>query len=230
MDEHYLLSTVRYVELNPVHANMVNQPKDYVWSSARAHLAGRDDKLVKVSPMLDRVANWQAYLESDLDDVTIDALRMHTKTGRPLGDDAFVDMLELKLDKILRPLKQGRKRFVIVELNEEKVKRLIEHGASIIQGSALEASVLKKAGVERAKAIIVSLGNDANNIYLTMTASELNPNILSAAEASEETAVKRLHKIGAQIVVLPQVVGGRQLANAVLEVDEAKGLCTISKQ
>ncbi len=110
MDEHYLLSAVRYVELNPVHAYMVNQPKDYVWSSARAHLAGEDDKLVKVSPMLDRVANWQAYLESDLDDATIDALRMHTKTGRPLGDDSFVDMLELKLGKILRPLKQGRKR------------------------------------------------------------------------------------------------------------------------
>jgi len=49
-------------------------------------------------------------LESDLDDETIDAIRMHTKTGRPLGDNFFVDMLELKLGKILRPLKRGRKR------------------------------------------------------------------------------------------------------------------------
>jgi len=110
MDEHYLLSAVRYVELNPVHADMASRPEDYIWSSARAHLAGRDDQLVKASPMLERVSNWQAYLESDLDDVTINALRLHTRTGRPLGDDSFVDMLELKLDKILRPLKQGRKR------------------------------------------------------------------------------------------------------------------------
>jgi len=110
MDEDYLLSVVRYVELNPVHANMVNLPEDYIWSSARAHLSGQDDQLVKVSPMLDRAANWHAYLESDLDDATIDVLRMHTKTGRPLGDDSFTDMLELKLDKVLRPLKRGRKR------------------------------------------------------------------------------------------------------------------------
>jgi len=110
MDEHYLLSTVRYVELNPVHANVVSRPEDYIWSSARAHLAGGNDQLLNVSPMLERVANWQAYLESDLDDETIDAIRMHTKTGRPLGNDSFVDMLELKLGKMLRPLKRGRKR------------------------------------------------------------------------------------------------------------------------
>jgi len=109
MDEHYLLSAVRYVELNPVHANMVERAGDYAWSSAKAHLDGQNDPLVNVSPMLDRVANWQTYLESDLDDATMNALRMHSKTGRPLGDESFVDMLELKLDKVLRPLKQGRK-------------------------------------------------------------------------------------------------------------------------
>ncbi|MDQ6965136.1 MAG: transposase [Mariprofundales bacterium] len=110
MDEHYLLSAVRYVELNPVHANMVNRPEEFMWSSARAHLTGRDDQLVKVSPMLSRVSDWQAYLASGVDDTTMSALRMHSKTGRPLGTDSFVDMLELKLDKVLRPLKPGRKR------------------------------------------------------------------------------------------------------------------------
>ena len=48
MDEHYLLAAVRYVELNPVHAHMVKSAEDYQWSSARAHLAGKNDKLVKV--------------------------------------------------------------------------------------------------------------------------------------------------------------------------------------
>ncbi|MDQ6954825.1 MAG: transposase [Mariprofundaceae bacterium] len=110
MDEHYLLSAVRYVELNPVHANMVDCPEDYIWSSARAHLAGQDDALVKVSPMLDRISDWQAYLDSDLDDATMATLRTHTQTGRPLGDDSFVDMLELNAGRVLRSLKQGRKR------------------------------------------------------------------------------------------------------------------------
>ena len=110
MDEHHLLAAVRYVELNPVHAGITSRPEDYIWSSTRAHLAGQDDQLVKVSPMLERVSNWQTYLESDLDDAIINALQLHTRTGRPLGDDAFVDILELKLGKALRPLKPGRKR------------------------------------------------------------------------------------------------------------------------
>ena len=110
MDEHHLLAAVRYVELNPVHAGITSHPEDYIWSSTRAHLAGQDDQLVKVSPMLERVSNWQTYLESDLDDAIINALQLHTRTGRPLGDDAFVDILELKLGKALRPLKPGRKR------------------------------------------------------------------------------------------------------------------------
>jgi len=110
MDEHYLLAAVRYVELNPVHANMVDRPEDYQWSSARAHLAGQDDGLVKVAPMLERVPNWQVYLDSDLDDKSMAALKMHSNTGRPLGDDAFIDSMELQAGKVLRPLRRGRKR------------------------------------------------------------------------------------------------------------------------
>jgi len=110
MDDYYLQATVRYVELNPVHANMVKRPEDYAWSSARAHLAGMDDQLVKVAPMMERVRHWQTYLSSDLDDAVVESLRKHTKTGRPLGEDTFVDMLELRLGRVLRPLKQGRKK------------------------------------------------------------------------------------------------------------------------
>ena len=64
MDENYLLAACRYVELNPVRANMVKRPEDYKWSSARAHLMGEDDELVKVKPMLDRTLNWEELLAS----------------------------------------------------------------------------------------------------------------------------------------------------------------------
>ena len=110
MDEHYLLSAVRYVEMNPVHANIVERPELYPWSSAKAHLASQDDKLVKVRPMLDRVSNWHEYLDSVLDDATVETLRKHSNTGRPLGNASFLDMLEHKAGKVLHPLKRGRKR------------------------------------------------------------------------------------------------------------------------
>ncbi len=112
MDEHHLLAAVRYVEMNPVHAGMVRQAEEYPWSSARAHLAGRDDRLVKVQPMLDRVSNWREYLGSGLDDGMVETLRRHSRTGRPLGDDSFLDMSEQELRKKLRPGRPGRKRKV----------------------------------------------------------------------------------------------------------------------
>jgi len=110
MDEKHLLAATRYVELNPVHANMVSKAEDYAWSSAKAHLAEKDDLLVKVAPMLERVNDWQGYLNSELADEVVQALRMHSKTGRPLGDTSFLDKLEMQVGKVLRPLAKGRKR------------------------------------------------------------------------------------------------------------------------
>jgi len=110
MDEYHLLAAVRYVELNPLHADMVKHAEDYRWSSARAHLAGKDDKLVKVAPMLDRVNDWQSYLECDLDESTKEAFLMHGRTGRPLGDEAFLERIEKLAGRVLRPQKPGRKR------------------------------------------------------------------------------------------------------------------------
>ncbi len=130
---------------------------------------------------------------------------------------------------VCQTLKQAQKKYIIIERDQEKATYLLEHGEQILQGDALDTKTLLKANIEHAKSIIGTLSTDADNIYLMMTASELNPTITLAAEAREETAVKRLHKIGAQIVVLPQVVGGRQLANAVLELEKSEKLSTISK-
>jgi len=110
MDEDYLLAAVRYAELNPVHADMVNQAGDYQWSSARAHLAGEDDRLVNVAPMLNRVNDWRAYLDSSLDESTKETFRLHGRTGRPLGDESFLENIERITGQVLRPQKPGRKK------------------------------------------------------------------------------------------------------------------------
>ena len=59
MDEDHLLTAARYVELNPVCAGLVQAPSRYRWSSAAAHLKGRDDALVQVAPLLQMVPNWR---------------------------------------------------------------------------------------------------------------------------------------------------------------------------
>jgi putative transposase len=108
MDEPYLLAAVRYVELNPLRAGLVADPADWPWSSAQAHLCGRDDRLVRVAPMLAMVADWRGLLDSAIREEELRDLREHGRTGRPLGNATFVERLERVIGRVLRPGKAGR--------------------------------------------------------------------------------------------------------------------------
>ena len=108
MDDRYTLAAVRYVELNPVRAGLVSYAEDYPWSSARAHLVARDDALVHVHPLLERVPDWRTFLGRGVTADTASELRKHQSTGRPLGNEDFVLDLERRIGRELRPLKRGR--------------------------------------------------------------------------------------------------------------------------
>lgn len=109
MDERHLIAAVRYTELNPVKAALCERPQDWPWSSVHAHLDGHDDQVVTVQPMLDLVGNWQGYLDSSDDAESIDIIRSHTKTGRPVGEDHFLKDLEKRTGRRIRRKKPGRK-------------------------------------------------------------------------------------------------------------------------
>jgi putative transposase len=112
MDETYLLACADYVERNPVRARLCRRPGAYRWSSAAAHLAGRDDTLVRVAPLLALEPRWAEHLRADPDADLVRQLRRHEATGRPAGDDSFLRRLERKLGRVLRPRPAGRKRKV----------------------------------------------------------------------------------------------------------------------
>jgi len=109
MDEDHLLTAIRYVELNPVKAGLAETPGAYAWSSARAHLARKDDALVQVQPMLAHVGDWAGYLALDMDEREAALMRRHERTGRPLGDAGFIAGLESQLGRFLRKRKPGPK-------------------------------------------------------------------------------------------------------------------------
>jgi len=109
MDEKHLLAAARYIEMNPVAAQLVKHPGDYRWSSARAHLAGADDGLVKAAPLLKLADDWKSLLTLSPQE-ELDLLHRHEKTGRPLGGMKFVKRLEGKLGRMLRPQKPGPKK------------------------------------------------------------------------------------------------------------------------
>jgi putative transposase len=109
LDEPHLMACARYVELNPVRARLVEQPRQWPWSSAAAHLDGLDDGLVSVRPMLDRQADWPALLALGLSPAEHAALRRGERTGRPLGSPTFVEGLERQLGRTLAPQRPGPK-------------------------------------------------------------------------------------------------------------------------
>jgi putative transposase len=109
MDERYLLASARYVELNPVRARLAPRARDWHWSSARAHLAGQDDGLVRAQPLLDLALDWGAFLREGLSEAEHAALRKSERTGRPLGSKPFLARLERTLGRALTPKTPGPK-------------------------------------------------------------------------------------------------------------------------
>lgn len=109
MDEDHLVEAIRYVTLNPVRAGLAQRAQDWPWSSAAAHLAGRDDRLTCVAPVLSRVADIAGLFETSPGDGAFDRLRSAETTGRPLGDARFLADIETMLDRPVVPRKPGRK-------------------------------------------------------------------------------------------------------------------------
>ena len=110
MDEDYFLTATRYVELNPVRAGLAHSPGEWPWSSARAHLTGAPDPLIgDVRETIDSIGDWEQYLALDVEEAELVRLRRHARTGRPLGNEAFVHRLEEALGRLLRKRKPGPK-------------------------------------------------------------------------------------------------------------------------
>lgn len=109
LDERHLLAAARTIEMNPVATGLAARPEDYPWSSARAHLRGTDDELVKVEPLLGLVDDWQRLLALSQEE-ELDLFHRHERTGRPLGADHFIAELEQRLGRKLHPQKPGPKK------------------------------------------------------------------------------------------------------------------------
>ena len=109
MDEGHLISAVRYVALNPVRARLVARAQDWAWSSVHAHLAGEDDGLTTVGPVLSRVERFAELIEGDAEIAAFAALRAAEQTGRPLGTADFVANLERRLGRPIARRAPGRK-------------------------------------------------------------------------------------------------------------------------
>ncbi len=111
---------------------------------------------------------------------------------------------------------QGKRAVVIIELNRDRIPVMDEDGIPYIVGEATDEDSLLKAGVERAKVLTTALATDADNVFLTLRAKQINPDLYVVARASQNSAKKTLYAAGANVVVSPYDIGARRMAHSIL--------------
>jgi voltage-gated potassium channel len=115
---------------------------------------------------------------------------------------------------LIRSLRAVDGVFLVIEHDQQKVEALIDAGiAVLVRDATLEESLIE-AGVEHARGLASCLPDDADNVYVVLTARDLNPNIHIVARAAEEAAESKLIRAGANRVVAPTIIGGHRMAMA----------------
>ncbi len=128
-------------------------------------------------------------------------------------------------------LKKHDKRFVVVE-DDVKVTTGINHRFSdlVLQGDATQDEILIKAGIMKAKALITTLPTDAANVFIVLTARNLNPKLTIISRASDDGSDAKLKIAGANNVIMPDKVGGAHMASLVMKPDVMEFLDLITAQ
>jgi len=109
--------------------------------------------------------------------------------------------------------------FVVIEKTQDVVKHYEGSTNFFINGDATEDSVLIKAGVAKAHAVISTLPNDADNLFVALTARSLNPKLTIVCRASSESNEKKLKMAGVNSIVMPEKVGGAHMAKLIARPD-----------
>jgi REP-associated tyrosine transposase len=110
LDDSHLWAAIRYVERNPVRAHIVDRAEDYRWSSAAAHCGHCEDSLLDSAwTCIPTITDWAGWLTEDNEEDINARIRKRTFTGRPCGDDDFVQHAERLLRRRLGPKKPGPK-------------------------------------------------------------------------------------------------------------------------
>ncbi len=106
--------------------------------------------------------------------------------------------------------------FVVVEKDPALIEKLANDGVLYVRGDATDDDTLIAAGIRRAKGLITAVTSDTENVYITLTARGLNPDLFILARSGEEGSEKKLRRAGATKVVSPYTIGATRMAQAIL--------------
>lgn len=116
-------------------------------------------------------------------------------------------------------LKKSDRDYLILEHDLSTAHQLEEEGVLCIQGDATEDEILEKAGVKHAHSIILALPSDADNLFISISAKQQNPNLLVISRATNESSFRKLKIAGVDNVIMPDKIGGDHMASLVVSPD-----------
>lgn len=109
--------------------------------------------------------------------------------------------------------------YVVIEKDHDRLKALENRDVLFIEGDATKDEMLHQVGIARAKALIATLPNDADNLYVVLSARVLRPDLTIISRASDDGADTKLRHAGANSVIMPDRVGGAHMAQLVVQPD-----------
>jgi voltage-gated potassium channel len=118
---------------------------------------------------------------------------------------------------ICKELAESEIPCVVIDRDEDRIAEVIACGYMAVIGDTTDDQVLREAGLERARGIVCVTSSDAENVFITLTAREINPSVMIASRANAETSARRMEHARASLVVSPFLTAGVDLARAIVK-------------
>ncbi|MDA1165196.1 MAG: potassium channel protein [Planctomycetota bacterium] len=106
---------------------------------------------------------------------------------------------------------------VVIDCQEAAIADALACGYMAVLGNSTDETVLRDAGLDRARGIVCATSSDAENVFITLTAREINPNVMIASRANAESSARRMEHAGATLVVSPFLTAGADIARAIVK-------------
>ena len=120
-------------------------------------------------------------------------------------------------EEITREFQERGAEFLVIDVAAESIERAERLGCPTVQGDAADEQILRQAGIDRARCLLVATDSDQVNVYITLTAKNLNPSLYVIARSAGAFSEEKLRLAGADRVVSPYAIGGRRMVISALQ-------------
>ena len=129
--------------------------------------------------------------------------------------------------EIARDIVAAKMAVVVIDVNQVSLEDAVREGYPIVRGNAAEVDVLREAGIERARGLVVATDSDADNVYVTLSARVLRPDLFIIARSNADDSAAKLKLAGANRVISPYHIGGKRMAQLALRPTAVEFIDTI---